>query len=76
MTNSPTYVLALIVSLSMAGAASQGVAKTRSNATRESTIQKCMAQAVSEYPRTGPDGNDSARVATYKACMAAAGLAP
>jgi hypothetical protein len=36
---------------------------------------KCILQAVAEYPR-GPDSNDTARTAVYKACMTAAGLAP
>jgi hypothetical protein len=56
--------------------ASQASAKSKGNAAgRDAAIQKCVLQAVTEYPR-GPDSNDSARTASYKACMTTAGYRP
>ena len=77
MTNSSvyTYALAAILSLSVAGAASQSFAKTGSKVAREAAIHKCVAQAVSAFP-PGPESNDSARAALYKSCMTDAGFAP
>jgi len=72
MKSYSVYVLATILSLSAAGAAS---AQTQTNANREAMIHKCILEAVMQYPRA-PDSNDSARTALYKSCMAAAGLAP
>ena len=66
--------VAIMASLSVVAVASQAPAQTNA-AAREAAIHKCILQAVAEYPR-GPDSNDSARTAAYKACMTAAGHAP
>ena len=72
MKSYSVYVLVTLLSLSAAGVAS---AQTQTNTAREAMIHKCILEAVAQYPRA-PDSNDSARTAAYKACMAAAGLAP
>jgi len=75
MKISSLYILATVASLAMVGVTYSASAQAQTNANREAIIHKCILQAVAEYPR-GPDSNDSARTAVYKACMAAAGLAP
>jgi hypothetical protein len=67
--------IALMATLSVVAMTSG--ASAQSTAAREATIHKCMLEAVKQYPRGGGDEtNDAARTALYKACMAAAGLAP
>jgi hypothetical protein len=70
------YFVALTATLCVLAVASQASAKSKSNAgARDAAIHKCVLQAVTEYPR-GPDSNDSARTASYKACMTTAGYRP
>ena len=71
MKGSSVLILAAVASL----AAFSVSAQTQTSGSREATIHKCILKAVAEYPR-GPDSNDSARTAVYKACMADAGMAP
>jgi hypothetical protein len=72
------YLVAMAASFGVIMLASEAMAQTRTSqesAARDAAIHKCVLQAVAEYPR-GPDSNDSARTALYKACMTAAGFAP
>jgi hypothetical protein len=75
MKSSSVCIIAAVASLAAAGAASSVSAQAQTSASREAMIHKCILQAVAQYPR-GPDSNDVARTAVYKACMADAGLAP
>ena len=65
--------LALLAGFSVAAFASQALAQ--SSPQRDAAIEKCIAQAHQLWPGGG-DQAHSQRVAAYKACMTAAGLAP
>jgi hypothetical protein len=46
------------------------------DAARDAAIHKCMLEAQAKYPDVSNPGNQRNRTDAYKACMAAAGMAP
>jgi hypothetical protein len=66
------YVIA-VASIGIVASVSQASAQERC---RDAAIHKCMLKIVTEYPCTGGDDQDSARIAAYKSCMSGAGYKP
>jgi len=66
-------VLALLAGFSVAAFASQ--ASAQGNQQRDAAIEKCIAQAHQQWPGNDQEAHRQ-RVAVYKSCMTAAGLAP
>jgi len=66
-------MLALLAGLSVAASASP--ASAQGGPQRDAAIEKCIAQAHQQWPGGDQEAHRQ-RVAVYKACMTAAGLAP
>jgi len=66
-------MLALLAGFSVAASASP--ASAQGGPQRDAAIEKCIAQAHQQWPGGDQEAHRQ-RVAVYKACMTAAGLAP
>jgi len=70
-------VLALSAGISAMAFALQASAQlpVQAGPQRDAAIEKCIAQAHQQWPGGGEQAH-AQRVATYKACMVGAGMAP
>jgi hypothetical protein len=71
MKHTNTYLLTLLVALSIAGFALSALAQD--SAARDAAIGKCVRQAHLQYPN---EEQQMQRADVYKACMVAAGFQP
>lgn len=69
-----TSVIAVLAGLVVANFGAQALAQD--SATRDAAIHKCIVEAQTRFPDSSNSANQAGHLATYKGCMAAAGLAP
>jgi hypothetical protein len=70
---SSKYLVALSLTLSVAGVAAP--VRAQNVEIRDAAIARCIGVAQTQYPQDSAE-NQGGRMATYKACMEAAGFKP